>query len=80
MVNITIRDPEDVRAFVNIRVRDEGRAYCSIRDVMDDDDQMQIVIEQAKTKLTNASKLLKTYEELYRMATKIDSIVLELNQ
>ena len=78
MVNITVSEPEVVRAFVNIKVEDEGQAYCSIKDVMEDEEKMQIVIGQAKGKLVAASRQLKAYEKLQHMSSKIDELVLEL--
>ncbi len=78
VVNITVSEPEEVRAFVNIKVKNEGQVYCSINDIMEDDEKMQIVIGQAKAKLVAAAKHLRGYEKLHHMASKIDDLVLEL--
>ncbi len=79
VVNITISEPEEVRAFINIKVENEGQSYCGIMDVMKDDEKMKIIIRQAKAKLIAASKQLKLYKKLRHVAYKIDELITELD-
>jgi hypothetical protein len=79
VVEIIIDEPVEVRAFVNINKTNGGNVYCSISDVMDDDEKMQIIIGEAKRKLINISTQLKGFQKLQNYAVKIDQLVLELN-
>lgn len=79
VIDITISAPEEVRAYVNISIPEQGNAYCSIHDVMDDDEKMQIIINDAKRKLSTLSSQLRVYQKMRDFANKIDELVLELS-
>jgi hypothetical protein len=79
VVDIIIDEPVEVRAFVSIKKTNEGNVYCSISDIVDDDEKMELIISEAKKKLINISTQLKGFEKLQSYALKIDQLVLELN-
>lgn len=78
-VEITINEPETVRAFVNVYTAEESQAYCSIADVTKDNAKLGFVIQDAKKRLNYVSNQLKIYETLRNTAFKIEKITEELN-
>lgn len=79
VVEIIVDEPVEVRAFVSIKNVSGGNVYCSISDIIDDEEKMLNVINEAKKKLINVSTQLKGFQRLQSYAAKIDQLILEMN-
>lgn len=77
VIDIVIKDPEEVRAFINLNIKDQGNVYCSFSDVVNDDEKLNLIIEEERRKLRAISNRLRIYERFRGLAIKIDELVLE---
>lgn len=78
VVQITVGEPTEVRAFVNMTLPKTEQCYYSISDVMDDEEKLKIIIAEAKKQLTAWSSRYKIYKELLTACTKVEELALTL--
>lgn len=79
VVEISINEPEHVRAFVNISTPLEGQSYCSIGTVVNSEAKIELVIMDARRRIVSLAKQLALFERLKEVSTKLENIACELN-
>jgi len=75
IVEVTVKDTEHVRAFININYPDsKDRHYVNIIDAASDEHKMKLIIDDARKQMRSWSQRFKIYQQLREVALKVEEL------
>ena len=75
VVDIVVKDTEQVRAFVNINYPDsKERHYVNIVDAASDEHKMKLIIADARKQMKSWAQRFKIYQQLREVALKVEEL------
>jgi hypothetical protein len=75
VVDVVIKDTEQVRAFVNINYPDsKERHYVNIIDASTDEHKMKLIINDARKQMKSWAQRFKIYQQLREVALKVEEL------